>query len=138
MFKIGDRVKVLPSITQQDGCDSQFLINKIGIIQFENQDDRGVNWYAVSFDTARYDAQHYAVEWRDKSSVDNLIKTMNFTHEEAKAETPVSACGVEIGESIVVRDIVLKGTTNLFKWITERKLSPLIISSPYKFDTVVM
>lgn len=50
MFKIGDRVKVLPSITQQDGCDSQFLINKIGIIQFESQDDRGVNWYAVSFD----------------------------------------------------------------------------------------
>lgn len=50
MFKIGDRVKALPSITQQDGCDSQFLINKIGIIQFESQDDRGVNWYAVSFD----------------------------------------------------------------------------------------
>lgn len=92
----------------------------------------------LNYRTARYDAQHYAVEWRDKPSVDNLIKTMNFTHEEAKVETPVSACGVEIGESIVVRDIVLKGTTNLFKWITERKLSPLIISSPYKFDTVVM
>lgn len=101
MLKVGDKVKILPTIP-------------------------------------RYDAQHYAVEWRDKPSVDNLIKTMNFTHEEAKAETPVSACGVEIGESIVVRDIVLKGTTNLFKWITERKLSPLIISSPYKFDTVVM
>lgn len=92
----------------------------------------------LNYRTARYNAQHYAVEWSDKSGVDNLIGTMNFSHEEAKAEVPVSACGVEIGESIVVRDIVLKGTTNLFKWITERTLSPLIISAPYEFDTLVM
>ena len=43
MFKIGDRVKALPSITQQDGCDSQFLINKIGIIQRKNEKRQGRN-----------------------------------------------------------------------------------------------
>ena len=49
------------------------------------------------FRTRLEDAQHYAANWADMKQVDNLIKTMDFSHDEAHAATPVTACGTELG-----------------------------------------
>lgn len=38
------------------------------------------------------DAQHYMANWRDAQSVKILLASMNFTDEEANAETPRTAC----------------------------------------------
>ena len=43
------------------------------------------------FRTRLTDAQHYAANWGDMKMVDDFINSMNFSHEEAAAETPVSA-----------------------------------------------
>ena len=98
------------------------------------------NYIKAVFDyrTLRFDAQHYAADWSDKSAVANLIASMQFTHEEAKAETPVSACGIEIGEAAVVRGIVVDGTTNFFNFIKNKVVSPFISSAPYNHNILAM
>ena len=50
-------------------------------------------------------AQHYAADWSDEKMKENLLKTMQFSHEEAAAETPTSACGVTLGIVTTVRMI---------------------------------
>jgi molybdopterin/thiamine biosynthesis adenylyltransferase len=70
------------------------------------------------------DAQHYAAEFKD---FDYLLKTMNFSHEEAKAETPVSACGTELNVITTVRTICSLGLSNFINLIKENKLKKMII-----------
>lgn len=49
--------------------------------------------------------QLYAADWKDDKAKEYLLSTMQFTHEEAKAETPVSACGFELSVCPTVRVI---------------------------------
>ena len=49
------------------------------------------------FRTRLEDAQHFAANWGDIKEVDNLIRSMSFSHAEAHAATPVTACGTELG-----------------------------------------
>lgn len=70
------------------------------------------------------DAQHYAADFKN---FDYLLKTMNFTHEEAKAETPVSACGTDLNVITTVRTICSLGLTNFINFIKENKLKKMII-----------
>lgn len=50
-------------------------------------------------------AQHYAAKWDDLKQREALLNSMNFTHEEAKVEAPVSACGTTLGVVTTVRII---------------------------------
>lgn len=84
------------------------------------------------------DAQHYGCDWGDKSSVANFIKTMEFTHEEAVAETPVSACGITLGEAAVIRSVVTQGTTNFLNFLKTGKIMSLIMVSPYSQSVLAM
>ena len=70
------------------------------------------------------DAQHYAASFKN---FDYLLKTMNFTHEEAKAETPVSACGTDLNVITTVRTICSLGLSNFINFIKEDKLKKMII-----------
>ncbi|MCQ2968506.1 MAG: ThiF family adenylyltransferase [Clostridium sp.] len=70
------------------------------------------------------DAQHYAAKQKD---LDYLLKTMNFTHEEAKTETPVSACGTELNVITTVRTICSLGLSNFINLVKEDKLKKMII-----------
>lgn len=69
------------------------------------------------------DAQHYAADFKN---FDYLLKTMNFTHEEAKAETPVSACGTDLNVITTVRTICSLGLSNFINFIKENKLKKMI------------
>lgn len=48
-------------------------------------------------------AQHYAANWDDSKMKKDFIGSMQFSHEEASEETPVSACGVVLGIVTTVR-----------------------------------
>ena len=47
----------------------------------------------LDFRTLLESAQHYAADWSDYKMKKDLLNSMNFSHEEASEETPVSACG---------------------------------------------
>lgn len=70
------------------------------------------------------DAQHYAADFKH---LDYLLKTMQFTHEEAKAETPVSACGTDLNVVTTVRTICSLGLSNFINFVKENKLKKMII-----------
>lgn len=70
------------------------------------------------------DAQHYAADFKN---LNYLLKTMQFTHEEAKAETPVSACGTDLNIITTVRTICSLGLSNFINFVKENKLKKMIV-----------
>lgn len=62
-------------------------------------------------------AQHYAAAWDDFKMKQNFLESMNFSHEEAAAETPISACGVTLGVATTVRLISALAVNNYIKYV---------------------
>lgn len=62
-------------------------------------------------------AQHYAASWDDYKLKQNLLNSMQFSHEEAAEETPVSACGVILGIATTVRLISALCVNNFIKCV---------------------
>lgn len=83
------------------------------------------------FRTRLVDAQHYAADWSNIKEIDNLIKTMDFSHEEAEAATPATACGVAMGVAMTVRLICGVGVCNFVKTVKGEKMWKLV-----NFDTM--
>ena len=81
------------------------------------------------------DAQHYAADWRKKDMVDNMIASMNFTHEEAIADTPMSACNVALSVCPTVRIIVANAVANLVNFIKTGNLKKTIFINAFSFET---
>lgn len=48
-------------------------------------------------------AQHYAANWDDYKMKKDFLASMQFSHDEAASETPVSACGITLGVATTVR-----------------------------------
>lgn len=84
------------------------------------------------------DAQHYAADWQNKKSIENFIKTMQFTHEEAKAETPVSACGTTLNIITTVRIIVSYGLCNFINHIKGVEMKKMILIDGFAFDVMAV
>lgn len=63
------------------------------------------------------DAQHYAANWSDKEMIETFLKSMAFSHEEAKKETPVSACNIALSVVPTVRTIVAYGVSNFINFV---------------------
>jgi len=64
------------------------------------------------FRTRLTDEQHYATMWGDMKMVNDFINSMNFNHEEAQAETPVSACNTTLSVAPTIRMICSLGVMN--------------------------
>ena len=86
------------------------------------------------FRTGLFDAQHYAADWGDPRQIEALWKSMDFTHEEAKAETPVSACGIVLGVAPTVRVICDFGVINFINFATKGEIKKTILSSPFALN----
>ena len=86
------------------------------------------------FRTRLEDAQHYAALWSDLKQVDNLIKTMDFSHEEAHAATPVTACGTELGVAPTVRVICSLGVCNFMNLVRGATLKNIVVCNPFLMD----
>ena len=83
------------------------------------------------FRTLLESAQHFAADWSNKKMKDDFYSSMDFTHEEAAAETPVSACGVTLGVVTTVRAICSFGVSNFINYINGKQLKKLIIVDPF-------
>lgn len=86
------------------------------------------------FRTRLEDAQHYAANWADMKQVDNLIKTMDFSHDEAHAATPVTACGTELGVAPTVWVVCSLGVCNFMNLIRGVSLKNIVVCDPFAMD----
>ena len=85
------------------------------------------------FRTRLTDAQYYSADWSDMKMVDDFIKSMDFTHEEAMEETPVSACNVTLSVAPTIRMICSLGATNFVNFIKGKNLKKLILIDAFNF-----
>lgn len=73
------------------------------------------------------DAQHFAASWHNEDYKNFLLQTMAFTDEEARAETPVSACGTSLSVFFTVRTIVSYAIANFVKKVLHNQLYKTVL-----------
>jgi len=79
------------------------------------------------------DAQHYAADWSDSDMKKAFLNSMNFTHEEAEEETPVSACGTTLGVCHTVRAICAFCVANFINFWNDKGIKKLILVDAFRF-----
>lgn len=85
------------------------------------------------FRTRLEDAQHYAADWSDYKMKKDFLASMNFSHDEAKEETPVSACNVALSVCPTVRIICAYGVANFMNFWNGRPIKKLILADSFRF-----
>lgn len=80
------------------------------------------------------DAQHYAADWKDQKMVENFINSMQFSHEEAMEETPVSACNQTLSICTTVRSIVAQGVDNFINFLRTGQIKKMILTGVHQVD----
>lgn len=85
------------------------------------------------FRTGLIDAQHYAAAWSDRKMKQDLLNSMQFSHEEAAEGTPVSACGTTLGVATTVRVICALGVNNFINFVKGEGLKKLIVADVFNF-----
>lgn len=86
------------------------------------------------FRTGLYTAQHFAADWSDDKMKQNLLNSMNFTNEDAKVDTPVSACNIELSVCPTIRTICALGVANFANFWNDKPLKKMILVDVYGFD----
>ena len=79
------------------------------------------------------DAQHYAADWGNKKMVEAFLNSMAFSHDEAKQETPVSACNITLSVCTTVRTIVAAGVSNFVNFVKGNGLKKMILCDSFAF-----
>lgn len=79
------------------------------------------------------DAQHFAALWNTEG-IDFLLKTMNFTSEEAQNATPVSACGTSLNITPTVREICALAVANLINTIQKKPITKTILIDAFNMS----
>ena len=90
------------------------------------------------FRTALTEAQHYAANWHKQEDIRALLDTMDFTHEEAEKNVPVSACHVSLCVMPTVWSVAMAGVTNFINFVKEGMLGKAMILKPFEFDTLIL
>lgn len=85
------------------------------------------------FRTGLEDAQHFACDWKNEKGIQSLLRTMNFKHEDANKEDPVSACGVALGVAPTVRAISTIGVANFVNFVKGKGLKPFLMVNAFSF-----
>lgn len=83
------------------------------------------------FRTRLVDAQHYAADWKEVRQKEGFLRSMEFSHEEAKEATPVSACNVALSVAPTVWQVCLSGVTNFINFLKGEKLHKVILVNPF-------
>lgn len=79
------------------------------------------------------DAQHYAADWSKVDDIDNFFESMNFTSEEARESTPVSACNLTLSVCTTVRLICALGVSNLINFAKGDEMKHIILADAFNF-----
>lgn len=98
----------------------------------ENQYNTGIK-AMFDFRTRLEDAQTFAADWQVPADIDNFFASMDFTHEEATAATPVSACGTTLGVGSIPRLIADIGVNNWLNFVRGKDLRKIIIVDGFNF-----
>ena len=85
------------------------------------------------FRTRLTDAQHYAADWSDYKQKKNFLASMDFSHEEAAEETPVSACNVTLSVAPTVWVICSLGVANFMNFWNGKPIKKLILADAHSF-----
>lgn len=85
------------------------------------------------FRTRLEDAQHYAADWSDYAMKKAFLNSMSFSHDEAAAETPVSACNVTLSVFPTVDVVCALGVANFMNLWNGKPLKKMVIVSPFNF-----
>lgn len=85
------------------------------------------------FRTRLEDAQHYAADWTDYKMKKDFLNSMSFSHDEAKEETPVSACNVTLSVCPTVRIICAYGVANFMNFWNGKPVKKLILADAFNF-----
>ncbi len=80
------------------------------------------------------DAQCYAADWSDLRQVDNIIKSMDFTHDEAATATPVSACGRVLGVAPTVRVVSAVCVCQFVNAVLGKGIKPIVVCDPFRME----
>ena len=88
------------------------------------------------FRTGLENAQHYAADWSNIKMKSDLLASMDFSHEEAKEETPVSACNITLGVCPTVRVICAYGVSNFINFVRGKPLKKVILADAFNFDVM--
>ena len=72
-------------------------------------------------------AQHYAADWISMEQKKKLLSTMQFSHDEAAASTPTSACGVTLGVAPTVRGVCTLAVANYINFVRTGKLKTFVM-----------
>lgn len=88
------------------------------------------------FRTALTSGQHYAADWSKDKQINALLDTMDFSHEEAEKNVPVSACHVSLCVAPTVRMVSMVGVTNFINFVKEGRLENNILTDPFSFNIV--
>ena len=119
----------------KDGLKEPYVVNGLCILCVDNIDLRRkivqanyYNPYCIAFMDFRMrltDAQYYFAS--SNFEKDTLLNTMDFTHEEAHAATPTSACGVELSVVYTVKAIVSFGIANMVKFLQKADYKTMVV-----------
>lgn len=85
------------------------------------------------FRTRLEDAQHYAADWSNQKMKQDFLASMQFSHDEAKDETPVSACNVTLSVCPTVRIICAYGVSNFMNFWNGKPLKKLILADAFNY-----
>ena len=83
--------------------------------------------------TSLESAQHYAADWTNIKQKENLLNSMQFSHEEAADETPVSACGITLGVATTVRIISALAVNNFINFVKGGGIKKFIMCDGFNF-----
>lgn len=86
------------------------------------------------FRTRLEDAQHYAADWSNRRMKEDFRASMEFSHDEAAEETPVSACNVTLSVCPTIRMICVYGVANFMNFWNEKPIKKLILADAFRFD----
>lgn len=84
------------------------------------------------------DAQHYGARWKDHKEKQALLDSMDFTHAEAKEQTPVSACGTELSVVPTVRLIAALGVVNFMNFIKNNEMKKVILNDAFDYNILAL
>lgn len=74
------------------------------------------------FRTGLTDAQHFAANWHEETDKTGFLNSMDFSHEEAMASTPMSACHISLCVAPTVRLISNYGVMNFINYLHGAKI----------------
>ena len=134
--EVKGNIKTASGYTEQNLSGYVFLcVDNIDLrreIAESNKDNMYIK-AMFNFRTRLTDAQHYAANWGDMKMVDDFINSMNFSHEEATTETPVSACNVTLSVAPTIRMICSLGVANLVNFAKGAELNKFIQMDAFSF-----